>query len=202
MKGREQKVDARERLRQLLIRKALRKGTFRLSSGKISPYYYDGKMVTLDPEGISLIAELVHAEAQKLQIDAIGGLEMGSIPIATAVSQRSWNTEKPIRAFSVRKATKEHGTEKRIEGLLTAGDRVLIVDDVVTTGFSLKQAIAEVERVGGKVVEVLVVVDRLEGGQESLKPHELRALFTRRDLGITDEYLAQAEEASSERAAR
>lgn len=200
--GERDTVNIRERLRQLLIEKVLSKGTFSLSSGAISHYYYDGKMATLDPEGISMIAELFLAEAQKCNVDAIGGLEIGAIPIATAVSQLSYKTDKPIRSFIVRKVAKEHGTHKRIEGPLRSGDRVMIVDDVVTTGSSVLQAIEEVEREGCRIVEVLALVDRLEGARERLKNYPFGSLYTRKDLGVSDEYLVNTEEANTEWAVR
>lgn len=184
-----------ERLLSLIKERALRSGTFRLSSGKISPYYLDGKAITQDPEGLYLIANLIFSKIESLNVDAIGGIEIGAIPIACAVSYLSYEKGKALRAFIVRKAKKEHGTQKQIEGLLKKSDHVVIVDDVVTTGASIFQAIRAVEKEGAKIVKVIVLVDRVEGAREELeaKGYKFEALFTRYDLGISDEYLARFE---------
>lgn len=190
----------RDRLLSIIKEKALKLGTFRLSSGKVSHYYCDGKMVTQAPEALYLIANLIFPEVQRLRIDAIGGIEIGAIPIATAVSYLSYQKGTPVRAFIVRKTRKEHGTQKRIEGPLKASDRVLIVDDVVTTGASILGAIEAVEREECKIVKIIVLIDRLEGAREELtaRGYDFEAIFTRHDLGVTDEYLARAETESSE----
>ena len=191
----------RERLLTLFKERALKFGIFHLASGKVSPYYFDGKVVTQDPEGLYLIANLIFAKIETLRINAIGGVEIGAIPIASAVSFLSYEKGKPIRAFIVRKKKKEHGTQKQIEGLLEKSDRTIIVEDIVTTGTSILGAIKAVEREGGKIVKVIALIDRLEGARARLEieGYEFEALFTREDLGVSDEYLARFEAKTSER---
>lgn len=197
-------LKARDRLLELIKGKALKFGTFRLASGKLSYYYCDGKMVTQDPEGLYLIAHLILPEIERLGIDAIGGVEVGAIPIASVVSYLSYTKGRPVRAFFVRKTRKEHGTQKVIEGALKSSDRVLVIDDVVTTGDSILQAIKAVEEKGCQILKVIVLVDRLEGAKEKLarRGYNFEAIFTRRDLGVTDEYLARVKAESSEGTSR
>lgn len=148
---------------------ALRHGEFTLASGKKSKHYFDGKLLTLHPEGAYLVGKEILARLSASRIDAIGGLTIGADPIATAVATVSYEEGKPIPAFIVREERKEHGTQKKIEGHVKAGFRVVIVDDVITTGGSVKKAIDTVEAEGCKVVKVIVIVDRHEGGSDALR---------------------------------
>ncbi|MCL0091989.1 orotate phosphoribosyltransferase [Dehalococcoidales bacterium] len=148
---------------------ALLVGEFTLTSGKKSSYYFDGKKLTLSPEGAYWVGKVVFDELAKTDVDAIGGLAIGADPIVTAVALVSHLEGKPISSFIVRDIPKEHGTKRKIEGYLKQGSRVAIVDDVITTGGSVSKAIEAVEAVNCKVVKVIVLVDRHEGGSDKLK---------------------------------
>lgn len=125
----------------------------------------------MSPEGLSLIGAigLETLRRESWQIDAVGGLTLGADPIAYAISYASAASEKPLRAFTVRKQAKEHGTGKLIEGPFDPGDRVAIIEDVITTGRSAIQAIDVVRQAGGTIVGVLALVDREEGGREAIE---------------------------------
>jgi orotate phosphoribosyltransferase len=144
-------------------------GEFTLTSGKKSNYYIDGKKITLSPEGAYLVGKAIFDELIKTGVDAIGGVATGAYPIVTAVALVSHLEGKPIPAFIVREVPKEHGTMRKIEGHLKQGSRVAIVDDVLTTGGSVSRAIEAVEAAKCKVVKVMVLVDRHEGGSDRLK---------------------------------
>ncbi len=146
---------------------ALLEGEFTLTSGKKSNYYFDGKRLTLTPEGAYLVGKAVLDLLA--DVDAIGGVATGGYPMATAAALVSYLEGRPIPSFIVRKETKEHGTTMKIEGHLKEGSRVAIVDDVITTGGSISRAIEAVEAVNCKVVKVIVLVDRHEGGSQQLK---------------------------------
>ena len=126
------------KLAQLLERRSLRRGNFVLSSGKTSTYYIDGKLTSMDAEGAAVIADAILSEIEGLNIDAVGGMDMGATPIVGAVACRSFLAGRPLPTFVVRKDVKAHGTMKRIEGPVPpAPCNVVIVDDVVTTGDSI-----------------------------------------------------------------
>ncbi len=179
------KKKLKERLVQLLKEKSLLTDVTRvLTSGRTSNYYIDAKMTTLDPEGASVTARLILEEIKSLEVDAIGGFTLGADPIVSAVAALSADTERPLPAFIVRKEPKKHGERKMIEGPFQKGWRVVIVDDVVTTGGSTLKACQAVEEEGGKVVLALALVDRLEGGRQNLenKGYKFLSLLTREDL--------------------
>ncbi len=144
-------------------------GDFTLASGKKSEHYFDGKRLTLSAEGSYRVGRVIYDEIAGLAIDAIGGLATGAYPIATAVAMVSHLEGNPINAFVVREVPKEHGTRKKIEGHVVKGSRVVIVDDVITTGESIVKAIEAVKEVGCEVVKIVVVVDRHEGGSKLLE---------------------------------
>jgi orotate phosphoribosyltransferase len=148
---------------------ALLHGDFTLSSGKKSDHYFEGKRLTLSPEGAYLIGEEILDMLAGVDVDAVGGLVMGAIPIVTAVALVSHMKGTPIPSFLVREEPKAHGTRRKIEGHLAVGSKVAIVDDVITTGGSVEKAIEAVEAEGCKVVKVIVIVDRHEGGSEKLR---------------------------------
>ena len=156
----------------------------KLSSGKMSDIYFDGRKVTLHPEGISLFAKAILELVDLDSIDAVGGPSIGADPIATAVSIFALlDQKKTLPAFLIRKEPKPYGLQQQVEGAeLKKGMRVLIVEDVVTTGKSVRNAISVVESTGAKVVEVVCLVDRGEGGAEALKPYRLTPLFNRSEV--------------------
>jgi len=173
-------------LREIIRQKSLRVGEFILSSGKKSSFYLDCRMTTLDPRGAYLIARLILQGMQhhKIQADAIGGLTMGADPIATAVAVVSGLEGNPIAAFIVRKETKGHGMQRGIEGYDgKAGSRVVVVDDVCTTGESILKAAEKAEEAGYEVTAAFCVVDREEGGTELIaKRYPFYPLFTAKEL--------------------
>ena len=178
----------RQRLIALLQRDALRTGTFTLASGRTSHYYVDGRTVTLSAEGASVIAAGVLAALDQYpEVQAVGGLTMGADPIVGATLAAAGLAGRVnLRGFLVRKEAKGHGTGKLVEGPLTPGTTVAILDDVATTGGSSLQAVAAVEAIGCKVACVIVVLDRLEGAIAAFaeKGLALRSLVTIRDLGV------------------
>ena len=159
-------------LRDIIRQKSLRIGDFTLTSGKKSSYYLDCRMTTLDPQGALLIARLIldRIRKQKIQADAIGGLTLGADPIATAVAVVSALEGSPLPAFIVRKETKAHGTQKAIEGWDgKRGARVIVVDDVCTTGSTLEACAAPILRAGAAGVWALVVArDAPRAGDASM----------------------------------
>jgi orotate phosphoribosyltransferase len=181
-------MDDRQRLKNILLTKSYRQGTFTLTSGKTSDFYVDCKQTTLDAEGAYLCGRLLLQllEAEDVSIGAVGGMTLGADPIVTAVSVVSFLEGSPIPAFIVRKEAKGHGTGNYIEGLknMEPGCRVALVEDVVTTGGTLLKVIERVEAAGFTVGLVVTIVDRQEGGAEMLAEsgYPLRALFTREEL--------------------
>ena len=171
----------RERLLRLLLERSFRVGDFVLSSGARSRYYVDARTTTTHAEGQALLGRLGLATLRDadLRPDAIGGLTMGADPVAYAVAHASWLAGDPVNAFTVRKEPKAHGTGKRVEGCFAAGDRVVVVEDVITTGGSALKAVQAIEAEGGTVIAVLAVVDREEGGREAIEQagYSVHALF-------------------------
>jgi orotate phosphoribosyltransferase len=181
-------MDELQRLKELLLAKSYRKGTFTLTSGKTSDFYIDGKQTTLDAEGSYLCGRLLYELIQQAPepIGAVGGMTLGADPLVTAVSIVSFLDNKPIPAFIVRKEAKGHGTGNYIEGKknLPKGCLVALMEDVVTTGGTLLQVIERVENEGFKVGLIVTVVDRQEGGAETLEKagYPLKSIFTREQL--------------------
>lgn len=181
-------MDLRKKLLNLLKEKAYRKGKVILTSGKESDFYIDCRPVTLHPEGGYLVGKLLYdlIKSAPEKIQGVGGLTMGADPIATAVSLISYMEGDPINAFIIRKEPKKHGRSLWIEGIdnLAEGSHVAIVEDVVTTGGSTIKAIERAKEEKLKIVKVLAIVDRNEGGRENIKKYgfELESLFTREDF--------------------
>lgn len=176
---------------QLLLERSVRHGDFVLASGALSHYYIDARPTTMSAQGLILIGDLGLAAigASGWKPRAIGGLTMGADPVAYAIAAASVRrTESPIDGFSVRKAAKEHGTGRRIEGNFRPGDQVVIVEDVITSGGSAREAIAAVEEEGGSVLGVLAVVDREQGGREALEKsgYQVVVLTTATHLGLKE----------------
>jgi orotate phosphoribosyltransferase len=156
---------------QLLAQKSVKRGRFTLASGKISDIYIDVRMTSMSPEGLSLIGPLALQTIRSTGwlADSIGGMTLGADPIAYAISYASTFQGPPLRAFTVRKDTKLHGTGKLIEGPFAPADRVVIIEDVITTGGSALQAIEIVKKAGGDIQGILALVDRNEGGRKALE---------------------------------
>jgi orotate phosphoribosyltransferase len=175
------------RLIELIIEKAFKyseEPVFKLVSGRMSNYYFNCKAVTLKPEGMYLIGNIIYDQVKKLNVKGIGGLTLGADPIADAVAYTSYLKEKPIEAFVVRKSAKSHGTMQWIEGNITAGDSVVIVDDVITTGKSTIEAITRAKEAGLEIVKVIALIDRQEGGREAIKAlgYDAEAIVTRDEV--------------------
>ena len=160
-----------EQLVRLLAVRSARRGNFTLASGRQSTLYIDARLTTMTPEGQLLIGRigLQAIRDASWDVEAVGGLTLGADPIAYAICHSSAETSRPLRAFTVRKEPKAHGTGKQVEGPLVRGDRVVIVEDVITTGNSAAKAIEAVKREGVIPVGVLALVDREEGGREQLE---------------------------------
>ena len=155
----------------LLAARSAKRGQFTLASGKQSAFYIDARLTTMSPEGLSTIGPLALAALRELgwQVDAVGGLTLGADPIAYAISYASAHTGHPLRAFTVRKEAKAHGTGKLLEGPFMEGDRVAVIEDVITTGGSAIRAIEAVRAAGGVIAGVLALVDREEGGRQAIE---------------------------------
>ena len=180
--------DDLERLRRLLLERSVRRGDFVLASGQRSSYYIDCRLTTMSAEGQGLIGRLGWRAIKEKgwRPRAVGGLTMGADPVSYAIAAASWGTELVMDAFSVRKEAKGHGAGRVIEGCFAPGDEVVIVEDVITTGGSAQRAIAAVSDAGGRVIGVLAVVDRGEGGTGVLEGEGrgVVALVTATKLGV------------------
>jgi orotate phosphoribosyltransferase len=164
------------RLLSLLAERSARRGQFTLASGRTSSLYIDARLTTMSPEGLALIGPLALAALRDAgwTPDAVGGLTLGADPISYAIAYASAlaaTTEGTalVRAFTVRKEAKQHGTGKLVEGPFRAGDRVVVIEDVITTGGSALRAAEAIRAAGGEIVGVLALVDREEGGREALE---------------------------------
>ena len=174
----------REKLLTIIRRQSLLQNRdFRLASGGSSNFFFDMKRTMFHPEGASLVTDLLFDALKEEDFDYIGGLETGAIPIVAALCVRSW-PEKPIRGFFVRKEVKGHGTDQRVDGLLERGSKVILVEDVTTTGGSAMQAVNEAQQYECAILKVISVVDRLEGAEENFRAAGIKfeALFTWRDF--------------------
>jgi orotate phosphoribosyltransferase len=177
----------KKRLIELIIERAFKynkEPIFKLVSGRMSNYYFNCKAVTLHPEGMYLIGNLIFEMIKDLNVKGIGGLTLGADPVAYAVSYTSFLKGKPIEAFVVRKSAKSHGTMQWIEGDVKTGDRVVILDDVITTGKSTIEAITRAKEVGLEIVKVICLVDRQEGGRENIEAagYKVESLILRDDV--------------------
>ena len=152
-----------------LERGAIKYGEFTLTSGKKSSYYFDGRLLSLDPEGAYLISQAIIPLLEQAGTKAVGGTTLGADPMVAALALASHIKGRPIPAFIVRKESKTHGTKQNIEGPIEPGTNVAIVDDVCTTGGSLFHAIEAAEEVGCSVVKVVSILDRNEGGSVEMR---------------------------------
>jgi orotate phosphoribosyltransferase len=167
-----------ESLQRLLLERSVQRGHFTLASGRQSTYYIDCRRATMSAPGMVLIGKLGWNAICKTgwKPAAIGGLTMGADPVAYAIAAASFGSDTPIDAFSVRKAPKEHGTGRLIEGNFRPGDAVVIAEDVITSGESARRAATAVEEAGGRVLGIIAVVDREEGGKAALEADGRRVL--------------------------
>lgn len=177
----------KDRLIELIIEKAFKyseKPVFKLVSGRMSNYYFNCKAVTLHPEGMYLIGNLIFDLIKDLNIRGIGGLTLGADPIAYATSYTSYLRGKSVEAFIVRKTPKSHGTMQWIEGNVKKGDKAVIVDDVITTGKSTIEAITRSNEAGLEVVKVIALIDRQEGGREAVETfgYKLISIITKDEV--------------------
>jgi len=184
--------ETKSKLLAILKANSVFHGDFVLSSGARSKFYIDCRITTLNPEGAWLVGTLLQnvirdeASARNVKINAVGGLTMGADPIALSIGLMSYKSDPKSywQVFTVRKTPKAHGQTKLIEGNFKSGDRVVVVDDVITKGDSTLKAIEAVEAEGGVVEFVAVLVDRAEGGRQKIeaKGFKVLALFTKDDL--------------------
>jgi orotate phosphoribosyltransferase len=177
-------AQAKARLLEIIKAKSLLLGEFKLVSGAVSNYYLDMKPTTFDPEGATLIAEIICGMlADDADVDSIGGLELGAVPIVAAVCAESFK-HRPVNGFVVRKEKKGHGTDQKIDGNFKPNTAVVLIEDVTTKGGSVMQAVNAVRAQGATVKKIITIVDRLEGAEENLKKEGLvlAPIFTTRDL--------------------
>jgi len=177
----------KERLGEIILERSFKYSEnppFTLASGRISNFYFNCKPTTLDPEGMNLIGSIIFDMVKDSSITAAGGLTLGADPIANALSVISYQKGKPIKSFIVRKDVKGHGTRSAIEGSVQAGERVLIIDDVITTGGSTITAIEQARKAGLTVDGVITLIDREEGGRENIQQHveNIRSVLTRTEV--------------------
>jgi len=177
----------KQELIELLCQKSFQyseQPVFKLVSGRMSSFYVNCKPVTLSPRGMFLTGHLVFEAIRDANVSAVGGLTFGADPIAVATAFASELKKQPIKAFSIRKTQKDHGIVRWIEGDMTPGERVAIIDDVATTGGSTIKAIERARSEGLEVVRAVILVDRQEGGLENIREHvaDVSAIVTRDEL--------------------
>lgn len=175
------------RLAEIIIKKSFKyrdDPPFTLASGKTSNYYFNCKPTTLDPEGMNLIGEILFTILADSEATASGGLTLGADPLANALSVISYQKGKPIKSFIVRKDVKDHGTKSAVEGDVQPGEKVVILDDVITTGGSTITAIERAREAGLVVERVIALIDREEGGRENILRHvaTVEAVLTRTEI--------------------
>ncbi len=180
-------VQKKESLKKLLTRLSFKYSetpVFPLSSGKMSNFYIDCKMTTLYSIGMALLGDVVYDMVKSMKIKGLGGLTLGADPIAYAAAMIAGQRGEDLVSFVIRKEPKKHGLKKWIEGGVETGDRVVVIDDVITTGGSAIQAIEKAEESGLEIFKVIILVDREEGGRENIikKGYEVESLFTKTEL--------------------
>ena len=179
--------EMKERLIEMILERSFKYSDnppFTLVSGRKSNYFFNCKPTTLDPEGMNLIGELLFDMLADSAVTAAGGLTLGADPIANALSVISFQKGKPIKSFIVRKDVKDHGIKDGIEGNVQPGEKVAILDDVITTGGSTITAIERAREAGLVIDRVIALIDREEGGRENILAHVGRvdAVLTRTEI--------------------
>jgi orotate phosphoribosyltransferase len=179
-------MEDHDRLVRLLAARSARRGTFTLASGRQSDFYIDCRLTTMHPEGLALIGPLgLRAIRERgWPADSVGGLTLGADPVSYAIAYASQLAGSPVRAFTVRKEAKAHGTGKLLEGPFEPSDRVIVIEDTITTGGSALRAAEAIRTAGGQVIGVLAVVDREEGGREAIEQagHSVATLVSARQI--------------------
>ena len=178
--------DRRNRLKEILLEKAIKFGDFTLASGQKSNYYINCKMATLDSEGLYHIAELMLDKLDGVECDAIGGLTLGADPIVGAMTALAHKRGRKLIGFIVRKEAKDHGTRSQVEGPLGDGMKVAIIEDVATTGGSAGKAIEAARAFGCEIKKILVIVDRRQGAEEKFSAMNIDfdPIFRKEELGL------------------
>lgn len=179
--------ELKKKLFDLLNKEALKRGKFVLSSGKESNYYLDGRLITLSAEGAYLVASIILDMIKEEALDAIGGPTLGADPIVGALAVLSYLNKQPIKTFIVRKQAKEHGMQRQVEGpLLKKGDRVILIDDVATSGKAIIEAKQALDEVGVTAQKAIVIVDRNQGALDNLAKVGIRleSIFKIADFGF------------------
>jgi len=179
----------KQRLAEIVIEKSFKyrdDPPFTLASGRKSNYYFNCKPTTLDPEGMNLIGTLLFQMLSDSTATAAGGLTLGADPLANALSVISFQKGRPIKSFIVRKDIKDHGTKSAIEGNVMPGEKVVIIDDVITTGGSTITAIEHARKAGLIIDRVITLIDREEGGRENILQHVgfVQSVFTRTEIMV------------------
>lgn len=165
----------KQRLIELMLERTFKfteEPTFKLASGAMSNYYFNCKPTTLNSEGMYLIGNLLYdiiKSRKSWKVKGVGGLTLGADPVANAIAYTAYINNEELESFVVRKEPKKHGTMLWIEGNVKKGDKVVIVEDVITTGGSTKKAIDRARECGLKILGVVVLIDRQEGGREAIK---------------------------------
>ena len=177
----------KERLGEIILEKSFKYSDnppFTLASGRKSNYYFNCKPTTLDPESMNLIGAIIFDMLKDTEITAAGGLTLGADPIANALSVISYQKGKPIKSFIVRKDIKDHGTKSAIEGNVMPGEKIAVIDDVITTGGSTITAIEQARKSGLNVEMVITLIDREEGGRENILQHvdNIKTILTRSEI--------------------
>jgi len=176
----------KQRLARIILEKSYREGDFVLTSGRKSEYYFDCKPTALHPEGSYLLGSIFCDMLAGIDVQGVGGMTLGADPLVSSVTVMSYINKRQLPGFIVRKQSKGHGTNQFLEGLTNfmPGDKVAMLEDVVTTGGTLLKACERVRDAGLEIVAVLAVLDRQEGGRENLAAagYDLNAIFTRADL--------------------
>ena len=179
-------TELKKKLARLLLKLSYKEGDFTLTSGKKSDYYFDCKQTAFNAEGGYLIGRLFVEMLKEYDVDGVGGMTLGADPLVTGVTVVSFLEGMPLPGFIIRKKSKGHGTNQYLEGLANfkEGDRVVLLEDVCTTGGTLITAAQRVRDAGLEIAGVLAVLDREEGGREKLKEAglELNSIFTRQEL--------------------
>jgi len=177
----------KERLGEIILARSFKYSEdppFTLASGRKSNFYFNCKPTTLDPEGMNLIGAIIFDLLKDTDITSAGGLTLGADPIANALAVISYQKGKPIKSFIVRKDIKDHGTKNAIEGNMGPGEKVAIIDDVITTGGSTITAIEQARKAGLIVEMVVTLIDREEGGRENILQHvdNIKSILTRTEI--------------------